>query len=86
MEPRPPDASRDSVSFVLDRTQALVLYEFLTRGQSKDDDYGSIEDQAELRVLWDLQATLESSLDEPLSANYSELLARARSSVRDHED
>jgi hypothetical protein len=82
LEPRVPpgegdlpiDASRvragptqAAVSLAFRRDQALVLYSFLTRGQQNVDDYASIEDQAELRVLWDLQAMLESALDEPLS-------------------
>jgi hypothetical protein len=67
----------------VDRSQALVLYEFLTRGQEKADDYSTIEDQAELRVLWDVQAMLESVLVEPPSADYVALLAEARSNVRD---
>jgi hypothetical protein len=76
---------RSTVSLAFRQAEALVLYEFLTRGQQKADDYGSIEDQAELRVLWDTQAMLESALDEPLSPDYAESLARARSSVRDPE-
>lgn len=67
---------------VLTPDEALVLDAFLARGRAAGDDYSGIEDQAELRVLWDLQAILESWL--PLmSADYDGALAAARERVRD---
>jgi hypothetical protein len=86
VEPRPRKPTDNSVELVLNQHEALVLYEFLTRGQEKADDYSTIEDQAELRVLWDVQAMLESVLVEPLSPDYVALLAEARSKVRDAVD
>lgn len=66
--------------------EALVLDAFLHRGAAAGDNYGTIEDQAELRVLWDLAAILESCLVAPLEADYPERLARAREAVRDATD
>ena len=56
---------------------------FLRRGAAAGSSYGSIEDQAELRILWDLAAVLESWLVVPLVPDYAERLARAREAVRD---
>jgi hypothetical protein len=86
LEPRPREPTDISVELALNQHEALVLYEFLTRGQENGGDYSSIEDQAELRVLWDVQAMLESALVEPLSPDYVALLAEARSKVRDAMD
>jgi hypothetical protein len=71
------------VGLYLTLEEALVLFEFLSRGQTAGDDYSTIEDQAELRVLWDMQALLESWLTEPFLENYDDHLARARTVVRD---
>jgi hypothetical protein len=41
------------------------------------------DDQAEQRVLWDVECMLERVLWEPFSADYGSLLDAARSAVRD---
>lgn len=66
--------------------EALVLDAFLTRGEKAGNNDGTIEDQAELRVLWDLDAILESWLVPPLLPDYDEHLARARAAVKDPTD
>ena len=59
---------------------ALVLYDWLTRfNQRVDTDFA---DQAEERVLFDLEAMLEKALVAPLQPDYADLLAQARSHVR----
>lgn len=80
--------SADSRRVTIDLTEdeALVLYDFLARGQGSDDDYSAIEDQAELRVLWDVLATLESTLEAPMAGDYAQRLADARDAVRDSTD
>jgi hypothetical protein len=60
---------------------ALVLYDWLCRfNQRTDTDFA---DQAEERVLFDLEAMLEKALVAPLQSNYADLLAHARLKVRD---
>jgi hypothetical protein len=60
---------------------ALVLYDWLTRfNQRADTDFA---DQAEERVLFDLEALLEKALVAPLQSDYADVLAEARSNVRD---
>lgn len=72
-----------NVHLELSRDEAIVFFEWLT--QFNKSDGARFEDQAEQRVLWDLEAMLESRLVEPFEPNYGELLARARSRVRDSE-
>jgi hypothetical protein len=71
------------IAVYLTPDEALVLDAFLDRGQKAGNDYGTIEDQSELRVLWDLSAILESWRAALLAPNYAELLERARDAVRD---
>jgi hypothetical protein len=70
-----------SVSVTLSGDEAIVLLDWLHRfnvGEGR-----CFEDQAEQRVLWNLEATLESMLVEPFAADYVALLADARARVRD---
>ena len=60
--------------------EALVLFEWLTNFNASE---GGFADQAEQRVLWDLEASLERHLVSPLRDDYSALLAAARERVRD---
>ncbi len=65
------------------RKEALVLFEFLRR--CDDEEKYAFADQAEQRVLWDLECTLESQLVEVFSDNYTELLRTAWAEIRDSE-
>jgi predicted DNA-binding transcriptional regulator YafY len=68
------------IKIELTSDEALVLYDWLTRfNQRSDTDL----DQAEERVLFDLEAMLEKALVAPLQSGYADLLAQARSNVRD---
>jgi hypothetical protein len=57
------------------------LYDWLVRFNESQD--ASFVDQAEERVLFDLESVLEKILVAPLKSNYTSLLAAARSKVRD---
>ena len=74
----------DEISLGLSRDQALVLFEWLARTVAREQP-AAFEDQAEQRVLWDLEAALEKHLVEPLKSDYRELLEAARRRVRDSE-
>ena len=69
------------VKLELTTDEALVLYDWLVRFNQRDR--ADFADQAEARVLLDLEAMLEKTLVAPLQSNYAELLARARANVRD---
>jgi hypothetical protein len=79
--PQPGRSARGRLGVDLGRDEALVLYEWVCRFNQREDVV--FDDQAEQRVLWDLEASLESLLVEPLSDNYTDLLAAARERVRD---
>lgn len=74
----------DEISIRLSRDQALVLFEWLARTSAADIP-AVFEDQAEQRALWDLEASLESVLAEPLREEYRELVEAARERLRDAE-
>ncbi len=74
----------NKVHLELTREEAIVFFEWLARFNKADD--ARFEDQAEQRVLWDIEAMLETTLVEPLESSYGELLARARAAVRDSEE
>jgi hypothetical protein len=71
----------DGVSIELSHDEALVLFEWLAHRDEAGDL--PLEDQAEQRVLWDIHAGLESTLEEPFRPDYAKLLAAARNRVRD---
>ncbi len=73
-----------NIDFGLSRDEALVLYEWISRFNKRDDV--TFEDQAEQRVLWDIEASLEAILEEPFSNEYDALLAAARGRIRDSEE
>ena len=63
----------ESIIIHLTKNEALVFFDFLARINSKNDDK-FIEDQAEQRVLWDIESTLETQLAELFQSNYDEIL------------
>ena len=71
----------ERVQLDLSGDEALVLFEWITRFNKRQD--AEFEDQAEQRVLWDVEALLEAALVEPFSGDYDQLLAEARERVRD---
>ena len=72
------------VSLKLDPDEALVLFEWVTTFNRREDV--EFDDQAEQRVLWDIQAMLEAALAEPLRGDYHARLQAARARVRDSDD
>lgn len=76
--------SRPEVTLELSGDEALVFFDWLRRFNHTATK--SFEDQAEQRVLWDIESMLESALVEPLAAKYDTLLAAARARVRDSEE
>ena len=76
-------SNETNVPIILTRDEVIVLFEFLTRYSDGPQEL-RIDDQAEQRVLWDMQAQLESALHEPINnPNYANRLAEARTAVRD---
>lgn len=71
------------VKVELSNAEALVLYDLLARESRRDASSYAIEHQAEQRVLWDIEAVLESRLTEVVSPRYDELVRLARADVQD---
>jgi hypothetical protein len=69
------------VQIELTGDEALVFFEWIANFNKREDNV--FADQAEQRVLWDIECILESALAEPFAANYDQLLNAARDKVRD---
>jgi hypothetical protein len=74
----------DGCCLDLSKDEAVVFFEWLSRFNNEGNH--QFADQAEQRVLWDLQAMLEAKLAEPFDPKYREILASARARVRDTEE
>lgn len=74
--------SAEGVTLALTHDEALVLFEWLHSNEGKH----GFSDQAEQRVLWDLEASLERQLAALVSPDYARLLNEARSRLRDPQD
>lgn len=78
--------SEERVEISLSQSEALVLFEFLSR--FSESGRLVVDDQAEERVLWDVCCLLERDFVGPLrvdglGAHYRDLLRKAREDVRD---
>lgn len=77
----------EKVQIELTGEEAVVLLEFLTRLNARRENprLVTFEDQAEERVLWDVEAVLEKSIppDLAFAPNYQEMVRVARARVRD---
>ena len=77
-------STNESKRVLLDFTneEAIVLHDWVSRfNQGENEEF--FADQAEVRVLWDIEACLEKAISDTFNSNYNELLALARSKVRD---
>jgi hypothetical protein len=74
--------AEEHIRLTLGRSQAIVLFEVLTRGGSVPARPIEIEDESEQLVLWLLEAQLEKLLVEPLSPDWPAILREARAQVR----
>lgn len=74
------DSSEQKMSFSLKRSEALVIFEFLSRNWSKDkwDDESLVSDVAEKNALMILEGTLQEDLWEVLDREYMVEVMKAR--------
>lgn len=75
----------DEVVVSLKRDEAIVFFEWLSRTAARGSP-APYADQAEQRVLWNIQAVLESEMTEPFSPTYAEVVESARARLRDAAD
>ena len=74
----------DQVQLTLDRSVALVLFDFLARTADEEDGEllaEALQHKAELPALWATLAALETALPEPFAADYSAQIKAARAAV-----
>jgi hypothetical protein len=77
-------AVKAQVQVTLDRSVALVLFEFLSRTTDEEDGEPlaeALQFKAELPALWATLAALEEAMTEPFAADYRALLKAARAEV-----
>lgn len=74
---------RNLVTIKFSEDEAVVLFEWLHRVNTQSQV--QFTDQAERRVLWDLEASLESSNQGLFAGDYAERVKLARERVRDQE-
>ncbi|MEG3862040.1 hypothetical protein [Microcoleus sp. herbarium12] len=70
-----------NVSLSLSDDEALVLLQWLFRF-NQEEHPSLFEDQAEQRVLWDLEAVLEKVVSVIFSKDYINILSKARENIR----
>lgn len=78
------EIKRDNNKVLLELSddEALVLIDWLFRF-NENDNYIFFEDQAEQRILWDMEALLEKEIKNIFNDNYQESLYQARLKIRD---
>ncbi|EYT60755.1 hypothetical protein GCM10009587_32440 [Microbacterium maritypicum] len=68
----------NNVTVVLSEEEALVLFEWLG---AINETEAAVADPAQRRVLWDLEAKLESLLPMVFDSHYAERVAAAKKAV-----
>ena len=71
----------NGVVLQLTRSEALVLFEWLSSEDPRPGYKTSAQPSAELTLLWLLEGALESLLPEPFEGNYAEVVQRARECI-----
>lgn len=72
----------NKVLIELTKEEIIVFFEWLSNFNEMENSNCFI-DQAEERVLWDIEASIEKVLDETIQNNYEDILKKARKKLRD---
>lgn len=75
---------KNKICLNLSNDEALILLDWLIRF-NEGEHTSLFQDQAEERVLFDLEAILEKSMREILDNDYKSKLLKARERIRDPE-
>lgn len=73
-----------NIAIILSEYEALVFLEWL-HNFNEEEHPTLFQDQAEQRVLWDMEAELEKVVSITFDSNYQEILSKARQRIRDEE-
>lgn len=72
----------ENITIVLSNNEAIVLLEWL-HNFNEEQNPSLFQDQAEERVLFDLEAELEKVVSVTLEEGYQKILLNAREQIRD---
>ena len=73
----------EGLTLTMTQDEALVFFDWIARfNESRQYRF---DDEAEQRVLFDMEAVLEKNLTQVFANDYVALVARARAAVRDKE-
>lgn len=75
--------TNENIAITFSEDETLVLFEWLSRF-NKGEQTTLLEDQAEQRVLWDLECKLEKVVTVIFASNYDQMLSEARQRIRDN--
>ncbi|MBW3518754.1 hypothetical protein [Flavobacterium sp. NKUCC04_CG] len=75
---------KKNIAITLSEYEALVFLEWL-HNFNEEEHPTLFQDQAEQRVLWDMEAELEKVVSITFDGNYQEILSKARQRIRDEE-
>ncbi len=75
----------NNVTLTFTKDEAIVLFEWVCNFNNKNPKGESFDDQAEQRVLWNIEADLEKELSVLFSYDYENILLKARENIRDKE-
>lgn len=77
------EAGANGVELRMSAAEALVLFEWLA---SANENGSLAVDEAQRRVLWDLESQLETKLVEPFLPEYAQLVDAAKKAVLGDRD
>ncbi|MBL7787104.1 MAG: hypothetical protein JNM36_14435 [Chitinophagales bacterium] len=73
-----------NIAIIFNEEEALVLLEWL-HNFNQEEHSTLFQDQAEKRILFDIEAELEKVVSATFDNNYREILLKARQKIRDVE-
>lgn len=76
--------NKEGILLQLNNEEAIVLLNWLFRF-NETENKELFEDQAEQRVLWDIETVLEQTASEIFDKDYAKILSQARDKIRDKE-
>lgn len=73
-----------NITITFSEEEALVLLDWL-HNFNEEEHPTLFQDQAEQRILWDIEAVLEKVVSVTFDSNYQDILSKARRKIRDEE-
>lgn len=73
-----------NITIIFSEEEALVLLDWL-HNFNEEEHPTLFQDQAEQRILWDIEVVLEKVFSVTFDSNYQDILSKARRKIRDEE-